>query len=122
MLRKEESFDYLINLEKKWLGSLGTKDQVDNLLDEAFLGVSSCGKFFNKDNLVENLEKGKIFPRNGIQFRINPLSKNLILLSYICMGPPTVFYENEFIFQTSIWKKASQDEWRLIYHQGTSIC
>lgn len=121
MLEKEASFEYLINLEKRWLSGFGVLDESDNLLDDAFIGVSSSGKFFNKENLVQILEKGKISPRNGIQFRINPLSENLILLSYICMGSPDMFYENECILQTSIWK-LNKDEWRLTYHQGTSIC
>lgn len=108
----------LENLELNLLDPAGRSDAslLDSLIAEDFIEVAASGRTFGKEEVLTRLPT-----ETGVSFRAENLK--------VCLLSPTVGLVTYSATRTadgsvarskrcSIWR-LHQDQWRMVYHQGT---
>ena len=106
-------------LEEKELALLDPKVRADpirvgRLLHDDFIEFGSTGRVYNKELLLGMLE-GE--PSSNVTIRdlaVRPLSSDTALVTYLSVGQ-----SGKEARRSSVWVR--DDEWRMIFHQGTRI-
>ena len=95
--------------------------QLDNLLAPDFTEIGRTGKLYSREQTIAGLleETGKdIPPVRAENFVTRWLSGNVILLTYDTRHPSA--HDPRPTRRSSIWKQKNQN-WQLLFHQGTPI-
>lgn len=93
-----------------------SEEKLNELLADDFMEFSSTGKIYSKIEIIQAL-----INENEIQyiihdFKINSISEKNILATYIAI-------KNEKIksLRSSIWQLQNNNQWQMLFHQGTII-
>ncbi|MEH1827306.1 MAG: DUF4440 domain-containing protein [Nostoc sp.] len=97
------------------------KDIMDLLADE-FIEIGSSGRVFDKQQIIESLQNEPIeslIQRSIAEFKTLVLATGVILVTYRIVrdisGEQPVHS-----LRSSIWK-LNNDQWKMIFHQGTLV-
>ena len=97
-------------------------DRVGNLLSDDFIEFGSSGRVFNKQQVIEALERegpaDSTIRLSLVDFIARGLASNVILVTYLTIqegGPGT---RQESRLRSSIWKLI-EGRWKMVFHQGT---
>ncbi len=94
--------------------------KLSHLIADEFIEIGKSGKVWNKSDLIEVLINETSTEITMTDFSLSPLSENLMLVIYTAIqstkdGSPDVKSK-----RSSIWKLFDND-WKIIFHQGTII-
>lgn len=89
-------------------------EALSTLLHDDFVEFGSSGRIYSKQDILDHLPSSPVSIFFIENFSVECLSKYVVLAQYIS-------YEQknpERILRSSIWKKSNND-WQIIFHQGT---
>lgn len=109
--------DFFQKLEERLLSEevRKSRESLDTLLDRMFLEYGSSGKQYKKDTVLERLPDAKFFPIKVSDFSVFEISKDFVQTRF------KTHEEDRTSLRSSIWKKYSDNDWKMIFHQGTPI-
>jgi hypothetical protein len=97
-------------------------DRVGNLLSDDFIEFGSSGRVFNKQQVIEALERegpaDSTIRLSLVDFIARGLASNVILVTYLTIqegGPGT---RQDSRLRSTIWKLI-EGRWQMVFHQGT---
>ena len=115
--------DEILQLEQ-WLlqpHSPADADRLDRLLHASFEEIGTSGTVSGKPQAIEWLLRA---PENNhwslSEFRINPLSENLLLATYCACKTDPDLGRQKHSRRSSIWRK-SEIGWTLLFHLGSNL-
>ncbi len=117
----EDIINHIIKQEKRLLDKTESLKSLSALLDDEFIEIGSSAKLFNKADVIEWLKSDDKSIRLGTEFAGKIISENVILLTYISNIQDTGEAPIKTALRASIWRKNSENEWKMIFHQGTPI-
>lgn len=89
-----------------------SKQKLNELIDDEFIEIGVSGKIYNKQDILDSLPYENANKFKAYNFKFTEISNKVIL----------IIYETEKssfkALRSSIWRK-SDDNWKLIFHQGT---
>ena len=96
--------------------------QVGDLLSDDFIEFGSSGRVFNKQQVIEALERegpaDSTIRLSLVDFIARGLASNVILVTYLTIqegGPGT---RQDSRLRSTIWKLI-EGRWQMVFHQGT---
>ena len=89
---------------------------VDRLLADEFVEFGSSGRAYGKRDVVEGLQNEPPVQATLADLHVLPLAGDVVLLTYRSIRHDTSG-KRQFL-RSSIWKKVD-DQWRMVFHQGT---
>ena len=95
-----------------------TPQEISELLADEFIEFGSSGRVYNKQQVIESLqnESGEqIFIKN---FKTGNLAPKIMLATYIAVKKNENEGKTISSLRSSVWK-LSDNQWRLVFHQGT---
>lgn len=95
-------------------------ERLNELLTEDFLEIGMTGKPFTKKDILEILPKSDGSNYQATDFEAKEIAPNTILLVYKASVNNTKTGETTQTHRSSIWQKRN-DNWQMIFHQGTII-
>jgi hypothetical protein len=111
--------ELLFDLEKKLLDPSVrlNRDELERLLSPNFLEFGCSGRVWDRNGIVQALVSGPSNPVEAFDFQSRELAPDVVLVTYKTKktnadGSP---YAS---LRSSIWKLV-EDEWQMIFHQGT---
>ncbi|MBT6207677.1 MAG: DUF4440 domain-containing protein [Francisellaceae bacterium] len=87
-------------------------EKLDGLLLNDFIEFGSSGKKYSKNDILERLPNEEPSEFVVSDFSINQLSKEVVLATY------EVSVNSVWSLRSSIWKNV-ENQWGMIFHQGT---
>jgi hypothetical protein len=112
--------DHLRQLEEHLLqpSVRGSAEEVSELLAREFIEFGSSGRIFDKQQIIASLQMEPTVRRSLLDFKSSVLAPGIVLVTYrvIRQGP-----SNEppiHSLRSSIWKLID-DQWQMVFHQGT---
>lgn len=108
--------DIIFGLEQKLLDSATRKsaNHLSELISDDFREFGQSGKEYNKQDVLKALPDEKERDFLVDEFKVNNLSESVALATYISIEG------SQKTLRSSIWKK-SNNEWKMVFHQGTKI-
>ncbi|MDF2947495.1 MAG: hypothetical protein K0S51_2174 [Bacillales bacterium] len=108
--------DLMYELESSLLHSAtrSSIQELDKLLAEEFVEFGSSGRIFTKNDIIERLPIETQIKLDIIDFNIKILSPDLIQTKFVT-SKNSISYQ----LRTSIWIKTLNNNWQMIFHQGT---
>ena len=91
-----------------------SEDELNQLISDNFVEFGSSGKIYKKSDILKFLPKEKFKKITITDFEIISSGKDEITVRYKSNS------ENNITLRSSIWK-AENDDWKIIFHQGTKI-
>lgn len=88
--------------------------RVGRLLHDDFIEFGSTGRVYNKEVLLAMLEGEPSSSVTIKDFAVRQLSTDTALVTYLSVGQ-----SGQEARRSSVWVR--DDEWRMIFHQGTRI-
>lgn len=88
--------------------------QLEKLIADEFTEFGSSGRVYSKPDLLKSLPSEESREFIVTDFEIRELSQHVILAMY------KTIEEGAVSLRSSIWKQYN-DEWKMIFHQGTKV-
>lgn len=117
---KDTVFTSLIKKEQQLLARQENIEILAQLIDDEFIEYSKNACIFDKHEAIRWLEsetKSKII---GQGFKAKPLSEDVVLINYISVSSSNNYDNPTKSLRCSVWRKRD-NQWRMVYHQGTPI-
>ncbi|WGV25866.1 DUF4440 domain-containing protein [Halotia branconii] len=110
----------LYNLEKLLLQPDLRKSAPDvaDLLADEFIEFGSSGRIFDKQQIIENLQNETLTRRSITKFNTSVLAAGVVLVTYCVVRYNTSGEQPVYSLRSSIWKLVN-DQWKIVFHQGT---
>lgn len=107
----------LERLERRLLdpGVRSSRSEVDKLLADDFVEIGSSGRFYDKAELLDQMEGQVPAPVIIRDFVARGIAADVYICTYRSVG-----LGGAEAFRSSIWT-LSADEWRMVFHQGTRL-
>lgn len=88
------------------------------MIADAFIELGSSGRTYNKQQMIDVLPTLPIIKMTIMDFEARLLAKGVVLTIYRLAeyGNETIAYS----LRSSIWK-LQDDEWQIVFHQGTPL-
>ncbi len=93
-----------------------SREELNALLAEEFVEFASSGRVCSKDEIVRELLESPIFDIEIDSVRVRHVGDNAVLMTYRSWRVGEE--DTATSLRTSIWQQRN-NEWRLIFHQGT---
>ena len=97
--------------------------RISELLADDFVEFGMFGKIYSKQDFVEllpNSEEEKFEKYEASEFRTREIAVDTVLLTYKASIAFLKTNEKIWTLRSSIWQKRD-DNWQMIFHQGTVI-
>ena len=113
---KKKSFFYALEVSLIEASTRRSSSWLQKVIDDCFREFGALGKVYTKKDLLETLplESGETLPFLLQDFQIILLSREVRLITY------QLIQQGILSLRSSIWRR-SQDQWRMLFHQGTSV-
>jgi hypothetical protein len=113
---RENISETLIALEKSLHDPLLRADTqaVARLLSPDFFEFGASGRVWTREAILAQLATENPAEITSRDYTCHPLSPDVILLTYISETP------TQRVLRSSLWR-LEDEQWRLIFHQGTPI-
>ena len=92
--------------------------ELDALVAENFIEITSNGSFYGKRHVVEDLPKMPFVERSASEVKAVALTPNVILVTWLLTKPKEPGAPKSR--RSSIWQNID-NRWQIIFHQGTNI-
>jgi len=118
-----DSFELVKQLEVELHKPMVRSDaeRVSTLLHESFTEIGRSGRFYNRNEILEELSKEEAgSPVWAQDFITKEISGGLILLTYKSAHINTEGELSRHTFRSSLWQQTPQG-WQVRFHQGTPI-
>ena len=94
-----------------------TSARCSQLLADEFIEFGSSGRIYGKADVIAAWQDEAPAGISVEEFRIEPLAPGVVLVAYRALrrGRPPVLS-----LRSSIWRQQG-DQWRMLFHQGTSV-
>ncbi len=96
------------------------KKRLDELLSEDFLEFTSVGSITNKKDVLKRLPKQSLLNWKVSNFKIKQLSEDVLMATYKAEKKNMKDNNITLSLRTSIWKNTNNN-WQMVFHQGTLI-
>ena len=94
-------------------------ERVSTLLHESFVEIGRSGRYYNRNEILEELSKEESgSPVWAQDFAAKEISSGLILLTYKSAHINTEGELSSCTFRSSLWQRTSHG-WQVRFHQGT---
>lgn len=110
----------LIKQEQQLLDKTDSLDLLADLIDDEFIEIGSSSVIYDKAEVLRWLASSDQSERIGTSFKVQELSKDVILLTYISSIKETPDSETKKAMRSSIWRLGN-NRWRMVFHQGTPL-
>lgn len=110
----------IIQQEKQLLDKTDSISILVDLIDDEFIEIGSSAIEYDKTKVVDWLKSNDQSERVGSSFKTHQLSEDMILLTYISSIKDTPSSETKYAVRSSIWR-LRDNQWRMIFHQGTPM-
>ncbi len=117
----KDIINFLITQEKRLLDKTESIKCLASLLDEEFFEIGVSSKLYNKEDVIEWLASNDKSIRSGTEFLGKIIGEDVVLLTYISNIKDDNLAPTKVAIRSSIWRKKSENEWKMIFHQGTPI-
>ena len=95
-----------------------SKERLNELLADNFFEFGMSGDKYTKQDILNILPQSKGIRYEGTDFESVEISPNTILLTYRASVENTNTNKKIWTLRSSIWQKRN-DNWQMIFHQGT---
>lgn len=112
--------DMIIKQEIQLLDKVDRPEILAKLIDNEFIEIGSSATIYDKAEVVRWLKSNDQSIRDGTAFKAHLLSEGVILLTYISTIKDKPNTESQQAMRSSIWR-LTEDQWRMVFHQGTPI-
>lgn len=108
---------HLENLEKRLLDPeiRSIRDEVDKLLSDDFVEIGSSGRFYDKAEILDQMVGQAPAPVIMRDFVARGIAPGVYVCTYRSVG-----LGGSEALRSSTWV-AENDEWRMVFHQGTRL-
>lgn len=96
-------------------------NQIENLLDDSFLEIGSSGSIYTKKDELNALpieEKSIVWHLSD--FQIKQIADDIVLALYKAHKRDHRTRKINYSMRSSLWKK-TDNQWKVVFHQGTNI-
>ena len=122
MQTENSVIDQMLALEKSLLAPdvRSAPEKLDELLSKDFIEFGSSGQTYDKQQVIEALQRdsGERFFLQDFQAR--PLAPGVVLATYRVRKSSDKDQNVIYSLRSSIWK-FDQDRWQMVFHQGTPV-
>lgn len=117
MKKENDLTEHIRQLEEQLLKPeiRSSKIELTKLLAEGFFEFGSSGRVLYKDEEIEEAGIG-IVKMKLSDFEVHAISDDVALATYRIFNEMT----EQHSLRSSIWKR-KEDEWKMVFHQGTKI-
>lgn len=95
-----------------------TRKDFESMTVDSFFEIGASGRIYSKDFVLDVLEERLKNPQEDKwerkDFHCLEIAKNNYLLSY------TLIQRERITRRTTIWRR-SENDWKIVYHQGTIV-
>lgn len=112
--------DQLIKQEQQLLDKTDSLDLLADLIDDDFIEIGSSSTIYDKEEVLRWLANDDQSERIGTSFKVQELSEDVILLTYISSIKDTPDSDIKKAMRSSVWRFRN-NHWRMIFHQGTLL-
>lgn len=106
----------IIELEKALIDLSMPHVKLKSLIADDFVEYGKSGHVYHQKDVFEWLDNNPKRKIHAFDFQLKALSKNIALLTYV--SEETENHQTFQVYRSSLWKKR-QDQWQIIFHQGT---
>jgi len=92
--------------------------ELDALVAEDFLEITSAGSFYGKRHVIEDIPKAPPIERVMSDVKTVVLAPDVILITWLLTKPKEPGAPKSR--RSSIWKKLDSN-WQIVFHQGSNI-
>lgn len=112
--------DLILELEQQLLTMAARRDVklLQQILDEQFIEVTSVGDVYNKNDIILMLSKQNNYHYQLSQPVFQMLTKTTVLLVYQVTKHDLEKNIKIDSMRSSVWRKRD-DQWQMVFHQGT---
>ena len=112
----------ILNLEEKLLlpDVRKSPQEISKLLAEEFVEFGSSGRVYTKQQVIDSLQNEFVQQISIDNFKTINLAPDVVLATYTAVKKNKSEGETTRSLRSSIWK-LSDNEWRLVFHQGTPV-
>lgn len=113
--------DHIRELEEQFLmpDVRQSRHKLSRLLANEFVAFASDGAAYNKEQVIEALQREASYRRTLTEFRIVALGENVVLATYRVTRQDDTLHESVDSMRSSIWRQ-HDGHWQLLFHQGTT--
>ncbi len=110
----------IIGLEKRLFQAdvRTSATELNKMLDDDFMEFGSVGGIYSKEQIINSLEAEPEVEIMVKEFDLRQLSSDVVLIAYRALIRYKGIGREKCSLRSSIWK-LTDDNWRLIFHQGT---
>lgn len=118
----KEDFNKIKTLELELLKPEIRKDKkrLGEILADDFIEFTSLGTVINKKDVLKSLSKESHIKWEISNFKIKNISKEIVLVTYKAKKIDLKNKKIIFSLRSSVWK-IFNNNWQMIFHQGTLI-
>lgn len=95
-------------------------DIISNMLADDFFEISSSGRIYNRQTIIKALANEQKIHFSISKFQAVELCSNIVLVTYHAISKTEDDKPPIHSLRSSIWKKFDNN-WQMIFHQGTPI-
>ena len=92
--------------------------EISKLLADEFIEFGSSGRVYNKQQVLESLQKESGEQISIKNFKTINLAPNIVLATYTAIRKNSNDEKTINSLRSSIWK-FTEEQWKLVFHQGT---
>ena len=94
-----------------------SRERVEALLDGDFTEIGASGRLWSRPEMIEALlaENADAAPATDQEMNANLLTPDLVLLTYVSERA------GRNARRSSVWRRAGDGHWQLLFHQGTPV-
>lgn len=116
----KDTIEHIITQEKRLLDRTDSVKNLNLLIDDEFIEISSSATHYDKTDVIQWLSTEDQSIRSGTDFLAKLLGNNLVLLAYVSHIQSALGAPVKKALRSSIWRK-QDDIWQMVFHQGTPM-
>jgi hypothetical protein len=97
-----------------------TRDALDLLIADEFVEFGVSGKIWRKSTILDAISEWPVIEHVIDDFRVRELSGSLCLVTYRSTRKSEFDELSTSALRSSIWR-LQNDQWQIIFHQGTKL-
>ena len=116
----KDTIEHIITQEKRLLDRTDSVKNLNLLIDDEFIEISSSATHYDKTDVIQWLSTEDQSIRSGTDFLAKLLGNNLVLLAYVSHIQSALGAPVKKALRSSILRK-QDDIWQMVFNQGTPM-
>ena len=96
-------------------------ERLSELLSPEFREIGASGNYFGLDEVLRSLPTEDEWSIKALDYSFRRLSDDIAQLTYRAFIKHSATDEGVYSIRNSIWKKHSDDQWKMEFHQATKV-